>query len=74
MMTIRSSVRSLFVLFVQVGLKAIYEIALLRKQEIEVYRTPLEGVCRSVAATAQSMGLEIVDDRRKPNDEASNDA
>lgn len=51
----------------QVGLKAIYEIALIRKKEIEVYRTPLEGVCRSVAATALSMGLEIVDDRRKPD-------
>lgn len=47
----------------QVGLKAIYEIAKIKNAETHSVLLPLESVCKSVRATALSMGLEIVDDR-----------
>lgn len=47
----------------QVGLKAVYEIALVRQGASHTEHLPLEGLCRSVIATAGSMGLEVVDDR-----------
>jgi len=47
----------------QVGLKALYEIAKVKNAEIHSVLLPLESVCKSVRATALSMGLEIVDDR-----------
>lgn len=59
---------------VQVGLKALYEIALIKHVGDDMYRVPLQGVVRSVAATALSMGLEIVDDRLSlQKDEDSDD-
>eukprot|EP00903_Cladosiphon_okamuranus_P021662 g19916.t1 len=47
----------------KVGLKALYEIAKVKNAEPHSVLLPLESVCRSVRATALSMGLEIVDDR-----------
>lgn len=47
----------------QVGLKALYEIAKVKNAETHSVLLPLESVCKSVRATALSMGLEIVDDR-----------
>lgn len=56
----------------QVGLKAIYAIAKIKNSEEHSVLLPLESVCRSVRATALSMGLAIVDDRealkKKRND------
>lgn len=48
-----------------------YEIAKVKNAESHSVLIPLEGVCKSVRATALSMGLEIVDDREslKPKDE-----
>ncbi|CAN0262792.1 unnamed protein product [Ectocarpus sp. 8 AP-2014] len=47
----------------KVGLKALYEIAKVKNAEDHSVLLPLESVCKSVRATALSMGLEIVDDR-----------
>lgn len=52
------------------GLKALYEIAKVKHAERHSMLLPLESVCKSVRATALSMGLEIVDDReslKQPN-------
>ncbi|CAN0334897.1 unnamed protein product [Ascophyllum nodosum] len=51
----------------KVGLKALYEIAKIKNAETHSVLLPLESVCRSVRATALSMGLEIVDDREPLN-------
>jgi large subunit ribosomal protein L11 len=48
----------------EVGTKAIFEIAVLKGQEEDMDTMPLDGLCRSVASTALSMGLRIKDDMR----------
>lgn len=53
----------LFRTAIKVGLKALYEIAKVKHAERHSVLLPLESVCKSVRATALSMGLEIVDDR-----------
>lgn len=58
-----SAIWFVFCLSSQVGLKAIYEIAKIKNAETHSVLLPLESVCKSVRATALSMGLEIVDDR-----------
>lgn len=53
----------------QIGLKALYEIAKIKNAETHSILLPLESVCKSVRATALSMGLEVVDDREALKEE-----
>ncbi|CAM9698464.1 unnamed protein product [Discosporangium mesarthrocarpum] len=48
----------------RVGLKTIYEIASIKKKDDHLWHLPLEGLCRSVIATANSMGVTVYDDRQ----------
>ena len=41
-----------------ISAKHIYEIALVKQQELE--HVPLEGICKSIAGTCRSMGIAVV--------------
>ncbi|KAG5188791.1 ribosomal protein L11 [Tribonema minus] len=47
-----------------VGTKAIYEIAKIKARDQHLDWLPLDGIARSVASTALSMGLKIRDDMK----------
>lgn len=53
----------------QIGVKALYEIAKIKNAELHSAILPLESVCKSIRATALSMGLEVVDDRQSLKEE-----
>mmetsp|Transcript_25754 Transcript_25754/g.57741 ORF Transcript_25754/g.57741 Transcript_25754/m.57741 type:complete len:167 (+) Transcript_25754:104-604(+) len=46
-----------------VTLKQLYEIAQAKAQDEHVKHLPIEGICRSLAGSCISMGLQVVDDR-----------
>mmetsp|Transcript_30375 Transcript_30375/g.96921 ORF Transcript_30375/g.96921 Transcript_30375/m.96921 type:complete len:156 (-) Transcript_30375:181-648(-) len=53
-----------------VTLKEIYHIAKLKQRDAHMWMTPLQGICRSIVASANSMGIEVVDDRQQSTEEA----
>ena len=53
----------------KVTLKQIFEIALIKHRDVEIRpgkRISLHGMCRSVAGTARTMGLQVIDGRDTP--------
>ncbi len=44
----------------KVHVKQIYEIALVKQRDEHLKRIPLDALCRTIAASAKSMGLEVV--------------
>lgn len=44
----------------KVDLKEIYEIARVKQTDPHLEHISLEGLCRSVISTAQSVGIEVV--------------
>ena len=51
----------------KVGIKYIYEIAKVKlKMDEDLEQHDLEGICRMIIATAQSMGFIIVEDTSPP--------
>lgn len=47
----------------QVTLKQIYHIAKLKQEDDHLWTIPLQSICKSIMGTANSMGIEVVDDR-----------
>lgn len=45
-----------------VTLKQVYEIAKLKHQDEHLKHLPLQGICRSIVGSAQSMGIEVIPD------------
>lgn len=43
-----------------VTLKHVYEIAQIKKTETRLSGLPLEGLCKSVIASAKSMGIKVI--------------
>lgn len=46
----------------KVHVKQIYEVAKIKQRDEHLQRIPLDALCRTVAASAHSMGLEVVRD------------
>mmetsp|Transcript_32110 Transcript_32110/g.30607 ORF Transcript_32110/g.30607 Transcript_32110/m.30607 type:complete len:151 (+) Transcript_32110:87-539(+) len=50
----------------KVHVKQIYEIAKMKQQDPHMANQTLEGLCRCIAGSAASMGLEVVSDGPEP--------
>lgn len=44
----------------KVHVKQIYEIAKIKQQEEHLQSIPLQSLCRTIAGSAQSMGIQVV--------------
>ncbi|XP_062503005.1 large ribosomal subunit protein uL11m-like [Corticium candelabrum] len=44
----------------RISLKHIYEIALIKQQDLALKRVPLPSICKTVIGSARSMGIEVV--------------
>lgn len=59
----------------KVTLKQIYEIALIKQHDVEIRpgkKVSVHGLCRSIAGTARTMGLEVVHGRDAPPKSSQN--
>lgn len=46
----------------KVHVKQIYEIALAKRKDVLLQRTNIEEICKSIAGSCASIGLEVVSD------------
>jgi len=66
----KGSARPLFDMVGKVTVKQVYEIAKIKQADLQLRDTPLEHLCRSIAGSARSMGIEIIEGRQKEGEVA----